>query len=183
MTRSALVAELLPDVWTWWRIADPGWSNPLDPGYARERGGRWNPPASFDTLYLNEDRVTARMNLRAFIGGWPFEPEDLRADNGPVLIGARLPRSQEVCDAHTPEGLAAAGLPKSYPLDARGRPVPHQRCQPIGQQAKEAGLRGVRARSARSPDGAGRELAWYPATRRSIARQTRRLLFDDWYWS
>ncbi len=76
--------------------------------------------------------VTARMNLRAFIAGWPYEPEDLRADNGPVLIGARLPRTQQVCDAHTPEGIAAAGLPKNYPLDARGRPVSHQRCQPVG---------------------------------------------------
>lgn len=27
-------------------LADPSWKNLLDPSYARERGGRWNPPGS-----------------------------------------------------------------------------------------------------------------------------------------
>ena len=71
-------------------IAERAWRNPLDPGFARARGGRWNPPDSYPTLYLNEDLVTARLNLRAFISNWPFEPEDLRADTGPLLIGATL---------------------------------------------------------------------------------------------
>ena len=53
--------ERLTDGWTWWRIADPAWANPLDPSYAARRGGRWNPPDSFPTLYLNEDKVTARL--------------------------------------------------------------------------------------------------------------------------
>lgn len=177
------VAEQLSEVWTWWRIAVRDWNNPLDPSYAAEQGGRWNPPASFDTLYLNEDVVTARLNLRAFIASWPYEPEDLRNENGPVLVGARLPRSQFVCDAHTPEGIRAVGLPKTYPYDARGKAVPHSACQPIGAEVKAAGLRGVRARSAQARDGAGRELAWFPATARSRARPTKRLPFDDCYWA
>jgi len=73
-------------------VADGTWRDPLDPSFAAQRGGRWNPPGSFPSLYLNEDQVTARTNLRAFIAGWPYEPEDLRDDNGPVLVGATLPR-------------------------------------------------------------------------------------------
>ncbi len=172
-------SERLPEPWTWWRIADPAWRNPLDPTFAQRRGGRWNPPASYPTLYFNEDRVTARANLRSFIARWPYEPEDLRDDTGPVLIGATLPRAQTVCDAHTNAGLKAIGLPMSYPLDGAGRPIAHPRCQAIGERAKNAGPRGVRARSA---SGSGRELAWFPATARSVARALSRLPFGAWYW-
>jgi hypothetical protein len=160
-----------------------GWSDPLDPRYAATRGGRWNPPNSFPTLYLNEDPVTARLNLRRFIAGWPYEPEDLRADNGPLLVAALLPRDQDVADAHSPRGVAALGLPATYPRDAAGKPVPHARCQPLGKAIHEANLRGVRARSAQSRDGAGRELAWFPATGRSRARTVETLNFDQWFWA
>jgi len=88
--------ESLTDGFVWWRIADPAWADPLDPRFAQQRGGRWNPPDSFPTLYLNEDIVTARLNLRAFIAAWPYEPEDLRDDTGPMLVGATLPRRQQV---------------------------------------------------------------------------------------
>lgn len=177
------VVERLADRYTWWRIAERSWSNPLDPEYAMRRGARWNPPQSYPTLYFNEDTVTARLNLRAFIATWPYEPEDLRSDNGPVLVGARLPRDQRVCDVHTPAGVRAAGLPRSYPRDSRGRLVGHRRCQGIGRQVRDAGLRGVRCRSARTPEGAGRELAWFPAMPRSVATRTARLDFEDWYWA
>ena len=143
---------------------------------------RWNPPDSFPTLYLNEDVVTACLNLRAFIAKWPYEPEDLRDDTGPILVACNLPRRQVVCDVHSPAGLHAAGLPNTYPLETDGAPVSHTRRQPIGTKAREAGLRGVRARSARSRDGAGRELAWFPATARSVARRVRTLAFVAWFW-
>ena len=135
-----------------------------------------------DTLYLNEDRVSARLNLRRLIAHWPYEPEDLRDDSGPILVGARLPRRQRVCDGHTRLGVAAAGLPESYPFDERGERVAHFVCQPIGTRAKNEGLRGVRARSAQSRDGAGHELAWFPATARSLARRVQTLMFEKWYW-
>ena len=172
--------ETLPGAHVWWRIADPAWADPLDPGFAQRRGGRWNPPGSFPVLYLNEDTVTARLNLRGFIARWPYEPEDLRDDRGPTLVGCVLPRRQIVCDAHSPAGVRAAGLPAAYPLDQGGAPVPHARCQPIGVRARAAGLRRVRARSARSRDGAGRELAWFPASARSVARRARTLAFTEW---
>ena len=177
-----LLREAIPDSHVWWRIADPAWTDPLDPSFSGQHGGRWNPPGSFPTLYLNEDRVTARLNLRAFIAGWPYEPEDLREDTGPVLVGCTLPRRQVVCDGHTPAGLRAVGLPDTYPLDPHGALVPHARCQSVGTRAREARLRGVRARPARSPDGAGRELAWFPATLRSAARRVRTLTFATWFW-
>lgn len=178
----ALQSEKLPDSQTWWRIADPGWEDPLDPSFAQQRGGRWNPPASFPTLYLNEDPVTARLNLRAFIRQWPYEPEDLRSDSGPLLVGATLPRAQRVADVHSRLGVASAGLHDNYPLDLNGKPVPHAVCQPIGARVQASGLRGIRTRSAQSRDGAGRELAWFPATSRSAARRVQALLFENWYW-
>lgn len=166
----------------WWRIANPDWANPLDPEYAKRSGGRWNPPESFPTLYLNEDRVTARLNLRLFITGWSYEPEDLRNDTGPLLIGANLPRNQRVADVHSREGIASVNLPPTYPVDANGKLVPHAPCQAIGREAKERGLRGVRCRSARAPGGAGRELAWFPATTRSRVRRKSTLAFEQWFW-
>jgi hypothetical protein len=178
-----LKRERLSDRWTWWRIADPAWRVPLDPSWAAKFGGRWNPPDSFPTLYLNEDKVTARQNLRAFIARWPYEPEDLRDDTGPILVGATLPRGQHVCDIHTPAGVRGAGLPASYPLDRQGRLVPHSRCQPVGARVRKLGLRGVRSRSAPSRDGVGRDLAWFPATSRSSATRTATLSFEHWYRS
>ena len=175
--------EELPDGHRWLRLADPTWSDPLDPTFAQHLGQRWNPPRSFPTLYLNEDVVTARLNLRGFIADWPYEPEDLRPDTAPVLVGATLPRAQRVADAHSPAGVAALGLPAGYPVGADGSPVPHDACQPVGAAVHHAGLRGVRCRSARTPEGAGRELAWFPATARSRARVVDVRPFDDWFWA
>jgi len=177
-----MLTETLPDDHTWFRIAEAVWADPLDPGFAAARGGRWNPPRSHPTLYLNEDRVTARLNLRFFIDGWPYEPEDLRDDTGPVLVRASLPPHQTAADVHSRAGVAAVGLPATYPLDDGGDIVSHSVCQPIGLEAKRARLQGVRARSARAPEGAGRELAWFPASRRSRARASATETFESWYW-
>ena len=176
-------SELLADGHEWLRIADPSWANPLDPTYAQRVGGRWNPPDSFAALYLNEDLITARVNLTSFVARWPYEPEDLRNDTGPVLVVATLPRRQRVADVHTSAGLAAVGLPASYPLGAGGTLVPHDTCRPIGTAAKGAVLRGIRCRSANAPAGDGRELAWFPANTRSRARPRATLTLGDWFWA
>jgi len=175
--------EQLDNGHRWCRIADAAWTDPLDPSHAQRAGGRWNPPGSWPTLYLNEDVVTARMNLTRFVAAWPYEPEDLRPENAPHLVTLTLPRRQLVADAHTPAGVRSVGLPATYPEDSAGERVSHERCQPIGVEAHERGLRGVRTRSAPSPRGAGRELAWFPATRRSRATLVERLPFDRWYWA
>lgn len=177
-----MIDEALPDRHEWYRICDADRDDPLEPSFAVQRGGRWNPPGSWPTLYLNEDVVTARLNLDTFIAEWPYEPEDLVGYTGPHLAVATLPRRQQVADLHTPDGIAAAGLPPSYPLDGAGHLVPHASCQPIGTAAHELGLRGTRCRSAQTPHGAGREVAWFPATRRSRAHLRQRLPFTDWFW-
>lgn len=174
--------EVLADGHMWLRIADRAWADPLDPTFAKAHGQRWNRPGSFPVLYLNEDLVTAKLNLRLFIAGWPFEPEDLRDDTGPCLVSARLPRAQRVADVHTPAGVTAVGLPASFPLDADGRLIGHEVCQPIGVDVHARGLRGVRCRSARAPDGAGRELAWFTATSRSRARLEGVAPFETWFY-
>jgi hypothetical protein len=178
-----VLTERLPDDHGWLRVADPAWTDPLDPSFAATTGGRWNPPDSFPVLYLNEDVVTARINLQLFLAGLPYGPEDLRDDTGPVLVEAVLPRRQEVADVHSQAGVAAAGLPPTYPQDASGALVDHARCQPIGLAAHGAGLRGVRSRSARAPYGAGRELAWFPASVRSRARAVSVQPFTAWFWA
>ena len=177
-----MITEDLADRHEWSRICEAGWDDPLDPTFAQARGGRWNPPGSWPTLYLNEDVVTARLNLTLFIANWPYEPEDLADDTGPHLAVARLPRNQRVADLHSPEGVAAAGLPASYPLDAAGELVSHDRCQPFGEQVHAAGLRGIRCRSAQAPHGAGREVAWFPATSRSHAHLIARRPYTEWFW-
>lgn len=178
-----MISEQLVDGHEWWRIADPDWNDPLDPTFARARGGRWNPPDGWNTLYVNEDVVTARLNLKLFTDAWPYQPEDLRPEQAPVLIGLTLPPHQTVADVHSPAGLAVAGLPATYPLDSRGQIVPHQPCQRFGTTAHAAGLRGVRCRSATLPLGEGRELAWFPATTSTRATLTERRPFADWYWA
>ena len=177
-----MITEDLPHRHEWSRICEAGWDDPLDPTFAQARGGRWNPPGSWPTLYLNEDVVTARLNLTLFIANWPYEPEDLADDTGPHLAVAQLPRNQRVADLHSPEGVAAAGLPASYPLDAAGELVSHDRCQPIGEQVPAAGLRGIRCRSAQAPHGAGREVAWFQATSRSHAHLIARRPYTEWFW-
>lgn len=177
-----MISEQLADNHRWMRICEAEWVDPLDPTFAQAAGGRWNPPDSWPTLYLNEDIVTARLNLTSFIAGWPYRPEDLHETTAPHLAVATLPRGQTVADVHTPAGVAAVGLPTTYPVDASDILVPHDVCQPIGADVKAAGLRGVRCRSAQTPLGAGRELAWFPATPRSRPQLIERQPYSAWYW-
>lgn len=177
-----MIDERLPNGHEWSRMCEASWEDPLDPTFAQLRGGRWNPPGSWRTLYLNEDVVTARLNLARFIAGWPYGPEDLDDAAGPHLAVATLPRDQVVADVHTAAGVDAVGLPATYPVDRSGRRVAHEVCQPIGEQARDRGRRGVRCRSAQAPHGAGRELAWFPATARSRAHLITRHPFTAWFW-
>jgi hypothetical protein len=173
-------SEMLVDGHRWLRVADPLWDDPLDPSFAAEHGGRWNPPGSFPTLYLNEDLETARAQVIALLSGSPVEPDDL--DEGFDLVLATLPRSQEVADAVTDPGLAALGLPDTYPKYRNGQPIRREACQPIGDLVHGAGLRGVHARSAAIDDGSGRELAWFPARPSSQAILRDRLTFTEWWY-
>ena len=141
----------LPDRRRWLRVGEPEWPDPLDATYAQQEGGRWNPPGSFPTLYLNADPRTARSQLDHLLDGTPVEVEDLDDD------------------AFREAGLGGLDLPRTYPLVEDGSSVPHAVWRIIGDAVYAEGLRGVVARSAATPDGGGRELAWFPATSRSRA--------------
>ncbi len=174
------VAESVDPRQVWLRLADPGWADPLDPSYAPVVGGRWTPIDGPPTLYFNADVATARANVRRLCAGYSIVPEDLDDDNGYALVAARLPPRQEVADAHTTRGLAALGLPPTYPLDRAGDEIGHRTCRSLGQQIFDAGLDGVHCRSAATHDGSGRELGWFPRQARARQRDIRH--FGDWFY-
>lgn len=174
------VPRRLPNRKEWLRVADESWNDPLETSFAQRFGGRWNPPNSFPVLYLNEDVETARAQISRMLEDSPVRPEDL--DPPYVLITATLPSRQVVADAVTDVGLEALGLPATYPKDATGATIPHATCQPVGVEVKTQNLRGVHARSAATPDGTGRELAWFPARPSSSATPVGDALpFSKWW--
>ena len=142
-------------------MADPAWSDPLDYSFSATHGGRWNAPGSHAVLYLSANPDTARMQVERLCAAGPFTIDDL-ADDAYTLVVATVPAGQRVADAKSADGLAELALPASYPADAQGDILPHSACQPIGRQVKDAGLQGIWCKSACTPDGAGRELAWFP---------------------
>jgi len=103
------------------------------------------------------------------LDGSPVTLDDLDGDAF-VLVAALLPVRQIGADAVSAAGLEAFRLPRSDPLDSRGREIGHPRCQALGARIRACGLRGPWCRSAATVDGSGRELAWFPATARSRAR-------------
>lgn len=159
-----MITARLPDGHIWLRLVDAGWSDPLDPSFAQRTGGRWNPPDSWPTLYLNENLTTVHAQLRHMFSGRGIDPDDLDDDAPVRLVAATLPRRQEVCDVRTLDGTDAVGLPPTYPDDGAGGTVGHSVTRAIAIEVHHARLRGVWCRSAA---GTGHELAWYPATRSS----------------
>lgn len=176
------LAIALPDRRVWLRVASPNWVNPLDAAWAGTQGGRWNPPNSLPTLYLNADVRTAQLQIERLCEGMPFSSEDL-SDDAYALVASRLPRSQRAADAVSAPGLAALGLPASYPLGSDGKVIDHAVCQSIGKQVREVRLNGVWCRSAASTDGRGRELAWFPGTRAAQPLHKPPIPFGQWRYA
>lgn len=164
-----------------YRVADQDWTDPLDTGYTKRRGGRWNAPGSFGVLYLSENVATARDFVRHLHAGRPYGPEDL--GHPPLLVVVNVPE-EDYTDAHSETGLQVLGLPLSYPrtAPAAGDIVPYERCQPIGKQLFDAGELGIACRSANAPDGAGAELAWFDQAGRTGPALTGSRTFEEWYW-
>lgn len=129
------------------RVADPDWDDPLNGAYAKARGGRWNAPDAFPVVYLNGDVRVARANVLQRFAGLPYGPEDLEPSAGPLLVSTVVPRDEFV-DGLSDAGCSAVGLPPTYPVDEGGAPVLHAACQPVGQDAWDAGLPGIACRSA-----------------------------------
>jgi len=164
----------------YYRVADPGWDDPLNGDYSRRHGGRWNAPGSFPVVYLNRDLVTARAYVRRKFGGLPYGPELLRTERAPVLVSTNVPGDDYV-DALSAEGCRDLGLPVSYPLDADGNLVSWTACQPVGQRAWDGGEPGIACRSAARPGGT-EELAYFsrPAARSLVISD--RQPFATWFW-
>lgn len=163
-----MIEQTLPDGHVWLRIVQPHYRDPFDPSFALRRGGRWNPPASWPTLYLNEDMATVHAQVRHLFLGRGIEPDDLDDDAPLLLAAATLPRRQVAADAISDDGLVALDLPTTYPVDDDGEPIPHAVTQRAGAQVHDAGVRGVWCRSAAVQGhghGAGHELAWFPSAR------------------
>ncbi len=110
----------LPDGRLWLRVADPSWTEPLDPTFAQKAGKRWNPPNSYATLYLNADIVTARLQIDRMCADTPVTPDDL-SDDAYVLVAATIAPGIRAADAVSSEGLVALSLPSTYPIDAGGK--------------------------------------------------------------
>ncbi len=164
------------------RVADPTWRNPLDGSYSERSGGRWNAPDSFPVVYLCRSVAVARAVVFGQLESHPYGVEDLNPSMAPVLVETTV-RTEHFADAITARGLGSMGLPATYPHDERGRIVGWKRCQPLGEEAFEAGHPGIACRSAAptAPRG-GEELAWFQRGRRRLgARRVRP--FADWFWS
>jgi hypothetical protein len=162
------------------RVADPAWLRPLDGRFARERGGRWSPPGSFAVVYLFGAIDVARSFVFARFDGLPYSAFDLRPEAGPDLVETDVPEDRFV-DVVTDDGCRAAGLPATYPRDAAGAILPHERCQPVGRAAWDGGEAGIACRSATArPKDVGEELAWFARGPRGL-RTRRRTPFGDWF--
>ena len=169
---------------TYSRVADPDWDDPIDTDFSFASGGRWNAPGTFPVLYLNETLGAARANVsmrlaeqrRLGITLDMLDPWGL-----PVLVDVLVSPGTAV-DLTSDDGLAAVGLPMSYPLDASGEQVDHACCRPVGAAAHEAQHQGIRARCAAL--GAGRddlELAWFRDNGGSAELTGTPRSFRDWF--
>lgn len=160
------------------RVADPDWRRPLDPSFAAERGGRWNPAVSFPVVYLCAGRDVARAVVGGRFAGLPYGILDVVPERLPVLIGSELAEHRAV-DVVTDAGCSTVGLPRTYPIDSRRRTIPWRRTQPIGQAIWSAGERSIACRSAALPT--GEELAWFVRSRSDRLRVAARIPFDSWF--
>ena len=161
----------------YYRVFKPEWSDPLDPAFAKRHGGRWTPRGEFGAVYLNASIDVAAANARCSHARRAVGLFDLRPDRRPWLMEVDVP-TRHVVDVVTPSGIAAAGLPKTYPLGAS-----HSTCWPIARRAyadmDEAGIASLSNAECTPLHCVGEELAWFdrsqPVT--EIAKRD----FASWY--
>jgi RES domain len=164
------------------RLAEPSWADPLDTSYSRQRGGRWNLPGSFGVLYLNRDLRLARLQVLHKLSGHPYGVEDLDESEQHDLVDAEV-GERDWLDCVTAAGLAAVGLPLTYPRHRNGRPVRHATCQPVGQAAFDDGQPGIACRSAATGGSpTDEELGVFDRDVGASVQMTGRFPFADWFW-
>lgn len=161
---------------TYFRVCKPGWADCADTQYSQIRGGRWNPAGEHRVLYLNRTIRMAALQAVANFSGEAHSLFDLRTDRRPHLQAFAV-SSDDYVDVVTPDGIAAVGLPPTYP-DGAGWDT----CQVIGHAAFAGGERGIACRTA--CEGGGdpdhEELALFDRDGRP-AQPGERLAFDRWF--
>lgn len=160
----------------YYRVVDPSYFNPLDTSYAKRAGRRWNPPGEFGALYLCATIAVAAANARYQFVGRAVKLFDLLPAARPELVTVDVP-NLDVVDVVTVSGVAAVGLPPSYPYG-----VPWPPCQAIARDAYSDGVAGVAARSnaeATASSCVGEELAVFDSFTGLVPAS--RVEFALWY--
>ena len=167
----------------YFRVVDPAWVDPSDTSYSKRNGGRWNKAdhpnhAGFGALYLNASIAIARANARRHISacfGPTITIDDLADTARPQLQHYDI-RESDFVDALTPAGVAALGLPRTYPTD-----IPHPPCQAIATAAYAANEDGIAVRSAVGSAPTDEELVIFDRAVIARAVKTKRDSFVDWF--
>ena len=165
----------------YYRVCDPGWSDPSDTSYSKQKGGRWNPPdagarTGFGALYLSATVDGARENAHRLIRvlfGLAVTIDDLNPAALPDLQHFEIAEA-EFLDAVSPAGIAALGLAATYPIQ-----IPHPPCQGIAAAAYAGGENGIAALSAVAP--AEEELVIFDRAVPVLAQMRTRQPFADWF--
>lgn len=162
---------------TYYRVCDPSWKNPADTSWSKRKGGRWNPQGEFGALYLNATIDAAAANARRSIRlefGNAITFTDLRENQRPQIQSYAV-QEHDFVDAVTSAGIAALGLPNTYPAKCG-----HHRCRQIGQEAYAADETGIACKSAAAPT--QEELAIFDSHADIAAPVPRsRKSFSKWY--
>ncbi len=124
-----------------YRVVRAGWADPLDPGFSQRRPDRrWN-TAAFPALYCCCSPRVARAVARDLFRFAGVELEELAPAFRPRLV--ELAWWGRVVDVASARGVAAAGLPTSYP-----RGVEKEATRERAVEWHRAGAQGVVCRSA-----------------------------------
>jgi RES domain-containing protein len=162
---------------TYYRVCKADWAACSDTSYAKQFGGRWTPPEEFGALYLCATIEVAAAVARTHHVGRAIPLFSLRPSRRPQLQSFTVTASQFV-DVVTNEGVAATGLPATFPFG-----VDHKTCWPIARQAYSLGERAIASRAAAEcgPDfWLGEELAVFDNGPMPRAAGRRRP-FSQWY--
>lgn len=102
------------------RVVRAGWTDPLDASYSRAGiDRRWN-TGDFPALYCCCSEAVARAVARdIFWAAGVAQLSELQSAYRPQLV--EIAWSGEVVDVASEEGVAAAGLPSSYPAGVERR--------------------------------------------------------------
>lgn len=120
------------------RHVGPG-HDPLATAGARIRGGRWNPPESFGTLYLALDRDTVIAEFHRLAARQGLRPGDLL----PRDLHQFRVRLEAVLDLRSDNALEAVGLDLTRVRSDNRAP-----CQAVGEAAHYLGIEAILAPSA-----------------------------------